>query len=236
MTCPITERLGVYALGAADTAERMLIESHLPSCPACRAELARLEPLPGLLARVPAHLVRSDPPPVRPERAPAAPIIATGTTPARRARASAGRWRVAALVAAAAALGAAGGIWITYPAPNPAPAGVTLSGANPVTHVRVTITLTATSWGTSIRLLAWGLPLNQQCRLIVRSRGGGTEVTGAWDAWRAGPVSIPASAAWRPADIASLQVATTSRSLVTITTGRASAAVQTASPPSRPRG
>lgn len=219
MTCPITVRLGVYALGAADTAERMLVESHLASCPACRAELAHLEPLPRLLASVPAHLVKSDPPPARSRRA---PVFAAGSTPARRAGASAGRWRVAAAVAAAvAALGAAGGIWIAQPTPNQPRSGVTLSGANPATHVRVTVTLTGTSWGTSIRVLAWGLPLNQSCRLIVRSRRGGTEVAGAWDAWRAGPVSIPASAPWRLADIASLQVATTSRSLVTITAVRA---------------
>jgi predicted anti-sigma-YlaC factor YlaD len=220
MTCPITVRLGVYALGAADTAERMLVESHLASCPACRAELARLEPLPGLLARIPAHLVRADPPPAAPKRA---RVIAARSAPAGRARVLAGRWRGAAAVAAAAVLGTAGGIWIAQPAPTPATAGVTLSGANPVTHVRVTVTLTATSWGTSIRLLARGLPLNQQCRLIIRSRGGETEVTGAWDAWQAGPVSIPASAAWRPADIASLQIATTSRTLVTITAARATA-------------
>jgi Putative zinc-finger len=232
MTCPITVRLGVYALGAADTSERMLIESHLASCPACRTELACLEPLPGLLARVPAHLVRADPLPARPKRE---RVIAAGDTPAGRARTSAGRRRVAAAVAAAAALGVAGGVWIAQPAPTPAPAGVTLSGANPVTHVRVTVTLTATSWGTSIRLLAWGLPLNQQCRLIVRSRSGETEVTGAWDAWQAGPVSIPASAGWRPADIASLQIATTSRSLVTITAARAEAAVPATLPPPGPR-
>jgi Putative zinc-finger len=230
MTCPITVRLGVYALGAADTAERELVESHLPSCPACRAELAHLEPLPGLLARVPAHLARTDPRSARPQRAPAARIIAAGTTPAGPSRASARRWRAAAAVAAAAALGGAGGIWIAQPTPNPAPAGVTLSGANPVTHVRVTVTLTRTSWGTSIRLRAWGLPLNQPCQLIVRSRGGGTEITGAWDAWRAGPVTIPASAAWRPADISSLQVATASRSLVTITAARTGTATRTASP------
>ena len=235
MTCPITVRLGVYALGAADTAERLLVELDLPSCPACRAELARLAPLPRLLARVPAHLVRTGPRPATPELTPAARIIAPGSTPAGQARASARPWRSAAAVAAAAALGAAGGIWIAQPAPNPAPAGVTLSAANPVTHVRVTVTLTATSWGTSIRLLAWGLPLNQPCRLIVRSRGGGTEVTGAWDAWRAGPLVIPASAAWRPADISSLQVATTSRSLVTITAVRAGTATRTASPPAGPR-
>ena len=37
MTCPVTVRLGVYALGAADAAERMLVESHLVTCRACRA-------------------------------------------------------------------------------------------------------------------------------------------------------------------------------------------------------
>ncbi|HKD87258.1 MAG TPA: hypothetical protein VKB62_01900, partial [Streptosporangiaceae bacterium] len=103
---------------------------------------------------------------------------------------------------------------------TPPPAAITLTGANPLTHVRVTVTLTGTSWGTSIRLLASGLPLNQPCQLIVRSRTGATQIAGAWDAWRAGPVTIPASAAWRPADISTLQVATPKQNLVTITAAR----------------
>jgi Putative zinc-finger len=221
MTCPVTLHLGVYALGAADPAERELVESHLAICQVCRTELARLEPLPGLLARVPAHLLRADPPPVTHERALAAPLVTAGKTRPRPARPAAGRWRgAAAVVAAAAVLGASAGIWLARPAANSLPAAITLSGANPVTHLHVTVTLTATSWGTSIRLQALGLPLNQLCRLIVRSRAGATEVAGAWDAWRSGPVSIPASASWRPADIVSLQVATTTRSLVTVTAVR----------------
>jgi hypothetical protein len=216
MTCPVTVHLGVYALGAADAAERVLVESHLPVCQVCRAELATLEPLPGLLARVPANLLRADPPPATHERALPAPLITAGKTRARQARPSARRWRGVAAIGAAAALGASAGIWFARPAANSPPAAITLSGANPVTHVSVTVTLTATSWGTSIRLQALGLPLNQLCRLIVRSRAGATEVAGVWDAWRSGPVSIPGSAAWRPADIVSLQVATTTRSLVTV--------------------
>lgn len=238
MTCPITVRLGVYALGAADDTERVLIETHLSTCWACRAELTRLEPLPGLLARVPANLLRTDLPPAsRPGHAPAGGGgTQTGATPGRKVRAAAGRWRSAAAMAAAAALGAAGGFWLaqpgaSQPAANSPPAATTLSGTNPVTHVRVTVTLTGTSWGTSIRLLASGLPLNQTCRLIVRSRSGGTEVAGAWDDWRAGPVSIPASTAWRPADIASLQVATRSGNLVTVTAVRPGAHVRPSSPP-----
>jgi len=231
MTCPITVRLGVYALGVADAAERMLVESHLSTCQACRVELARLEPLPGLLARVPANLLRADPAPARLHgRAPAARINRARNARARNARALAGRWRGVAGVAAAAVLGAVGGFWIAQPgasqkAANSPPTAITLSGANPDTHVRVTVTLTGTTWGTSIRLLAQGLPLNQPCRLIVRSRTGGTEVAGVWDAWRAGPVSIPASVAWRPADISSLQVTTPKRNLVTVTAVRSGAHV-----------
>jgi hypothetical protein len=239
MTCPITVRLGVYALGAADQAERALVESHLATCPACRAELARLEPLPGLLTQVPVELIRTDGPPASrpPVHAPAGGRVSQSLdTPARKAGGAAGRWRSVAAVAAAAAIGAAGGFWLTQPgASQPSakasPAAITLSGSNPVTHVRLTATLTGTSWGTSIRLLASGLPLNQPCRLVVRSRGGGTEVAGAWDAWHTGPVSIPASAGWRPADIASLQVATRSRNLVTVTAARPGAHARPSSHP-----
>jgi hypothetical protein len=208
MTCPITVRLGVYALGAADAGERVLIESHLAACQACRVELARLAPLPGLLARVPVNLLRPDPPP---------PPNTRAWKPTTQAR----RWKGAAAIAAAAALGVAAGFWLGRPGTSqPRPANLTLSGVNPVTHVRATVTLTATSWGTSIVLSARGLPLNQACRLIVRSRAGGTEVAGVWNAWRAGPVSIPASAGWLPRDISSLQVATTRRTLVTFTAAR----------------
>ena len=244
MTCPITVRLGVYALGVADAAECVLVESHLAACQECRAELERLEPLPGLLARVPVNLLQTDPPPASWDGgAPVAGITPAGQARARKARVAAGRWRSIAGVAAAVALGAVGGFWLarpgagqpgtSQPAVGSPPAAITLSGANRATHVRVTLVMTGTSWGTSIRLLAWGLPLNQPCRLIVRSRTGGTEVAGAWDAWRAGPVSIPASIAWRPADIYSLQVSTTRRNLVTVTAVRPSARVPSSVHPNR---
>jgi len=231
MTCPVTVRLGVYALGAADEAECLLIESHLPACQSCRAELERLQPLPALLARVPASLIRADSPaasrrgPERVAQAFRARRTRAGKPPAAMDRARPVRWRGIAAVAAAAAVGAAGGFWFAQPGANQptakvAPATVTLSGANPVTHVRVSVRLSATSWGTSIRLEAAGLPLNQTCWLIVRSRSGGSEIAGTWQAWARRPMTIPASAAWRLADIASLQVTTASRNLVTVTAVR----------------
>jgi hypothetical protein len=240
MSCPVTVHLGVYALGAAEAAERVLVESHLSTCVTCQTELARLEPLPELLARVPVHLLGIDAPASRLDGCgPADRITQPAATPGRRARAAARRWRgVVGMAAGAAMLGAAGGFWLAHPgasqpAANSPAAAITMSGTNPATHVRVRVTMTATSWGSSIRLTVWGLPLNQPCRLIVRSRAGATEVTGAWDAWRPGPVSVPASAAWRPADISSLRVATTSRSLVTLTAARPGARVRPSSLPQR---
>jgi hypothetical protein len=43
-----------------------------------------------------------------------------------------------------------------------------------------------------------------------------TEVSGVWDAWAKGPVSIPGSASWLPSDIASLEVTTSAKGLVTM--------------------
>jgi hypothetical protein len=226
MSCQMMMSLGVYVLGAADAGERAQIEAHLPGCPACQAELTRLAPLPGLLAGVPSDL--------RPEgkvsdegALHAAPASTRGrpqgrwrvaaVAPARPGARPDLRWRLAAVAASAAAVaGAAGGFWLAGTGTGSRPTTVTLSGANPAMRVSGTAALTATSWGTSIQLHLRGLPLNVRCRLIVHSRTGATEVSGVWDAWSDGPISVPASADWRPSDIASLEVATPARTLVTI--------------------
>jgi hypothetical protein len=231
MTCQTVVSLGVYLLGAADASERLRVEAHLPGCAACRAELARLAPLPGLLARVPPDLRLAAPAPAvfslaapgpvaapaRARRGPPRGVLAPG-----RPRRSRPRWAAVLTAVAAAVAGLAGG-YLLAPhggAGQSAAPAMTVSGANPAAHVRAVAALTATSWGTSIRLRVSGLPLNVQCWLVVRSRSGQSEVAGVWDAWSPGPVTVPASAAWRPSDIASLQVKTATRSLVTIAAGR----------------
>jgi len=208
MSCQMMMSLGVYVLGAADAGERARVEAHLPDCPVCRAELMRLAPLPGLLADVPSGL--------RPEGnkpGEAAGQAAPGGTRARPGR----RWRIAAVAACLAAIaGAAGGYWLAPTGTAHRPATVTLSGANPGMRVSATAALTATSWGTRIQLNLRGLPLNVPCRLIVHSRTGATEVSGVWESWSEGPISVPASADWRVSDITSLEVATPAKTLVTI--------------------
>jgi predicted anti-sigma-YlaC factor YlaD len=206
MTCQMTMSLGVYVLGAADAHERARVEDHLPECPACRTELARLRPLPGLLASVPVDMRAGQ------RRAGTAGQPARVSRPGRPRR----TWRAPAAVCAAAAAGVAGGWWLAPAGTGQPPAADVLSAANPATHVSATAALTATSWGTSIQLRLRGLPLNVQCRLIVRSQAGATEVAGVWDAWQAGPITVPASAGWLPSDIASLQVAAGGKTLVVI--------------------
>jgi len=241
MTCQTSLFLGVYVLGAANATERLVVETHLPDCAECRAELGRLAPLPGLLARLPAGLLAADGTtadavgaPAGVARAPAdgpaaAPPMA-GTRrrraaprrPVARIRSVRPRW-AAALTAAAAATGLVCGL-VLAPAAGSRPAAarpaIVLSAADRLTRVHATAALTATSWGTSIQLRASGIPENVLCRLIVHSRGGETEVAGVWDAWSTGPVTIPASAGLRPADIADLQLRTATRTLLTIPAGR----------------
>jgi len=208
MSCLMMMSLGVYVLGAADGAERARVEAHLPGCPACQAELMKLAPLPGMLAGIPGEMRAQPDPPGR---------IAGRPAPAGARIRPARRWRaIAAAACVAAAAGTAGGIWLTATGAAPRPATVTLSATNPATHVSATAVLTPTSWGTSIQLRLRGAPLNVPCRLIARSRAGATEVTGVWAAWRDGPITVPGSVGLRPSDIASLQVATTAETLVTI--------------------
>ena len=223
MTCAMMISLGVYVLGAADTAERQRLEAHLPTCPACRAELTRLAPLPGLLAGIPETMRDTARSRSRPASSPGRPAWSPGHPawrPGRTLRHDGARLRRAAGAAAClAAAAVTAGFLLSSGSGGHRVAPLTLVGTNPATHVSATATLTSTSWGTSIQLQVRGLPENVECRLVVRSRTGRTEVSGVWDAWQDGPVSIPASASWRPSDIASLQVTTTTENLVTISAG-----------------
>jgi hypothetical protein len=208
MTCLMMTSLGVYVLGAADTDEEWQLEAHLPDCPECQAELRRLEPLPGLLAAIPESIREMPPSPGHQAQQP------------RRAQAHRGvrrRWAAAA-AAAFVAGGVSGGLWLSSIGSGHQAVPLTLTGTDPATHVTATATLTATSWGSSIQLRVRGFPKDVQCHLVVRSLYGRTEVSGAWDAyaWQEGSLTIPASASWAPSDIASLQVTTPTKTLLTI--------------------
>lgn len=239
MTCVVTPSLGIYVLGAAGAEERRAIEEHLPGCRACREELARLSPLPGLLSCVPADQVPAglSGATVRGLHQAGGAVPDEGTpAPVRPRPGRARRWRVPGLVAAAAAVGVAigflaapgggddagagpaGGSAAARPGGGAAGSVVMFTGSDQATHVQGTAALTSTSWGSTIDLWLHGRLLGTRCELVVRSRTGGREVAGSWNAWGAGWVVVPASTGWEPSQIASLQVQTSNGDLVTMTT------------------
>jgi hypothetical protein len=213
MTCPMMMSLGVYVLGAADPDERRRLEAHLPGCQKCLAELRRLAPLPGLLAGIP-QAVRATPPAPGRQAAPARWAPARWAPPGRAPARGRTRRRLSVGAAACLAAGVTGAVWLLSGSGGRPATMLTFAGTDPVTHVSATATVTATSWGSSIQLQVSGLPENVECRLVVRSAAGRTEVSGAWDAWAKGTESIPGSASWLPSDIASLEVTTSAKNLV----------------------
>ncbi len=217
MNCPVTMSLSAYVLGGADTREQLLLADHIPGCPACREELAHLEPIPGLLARLPPAMV------------PGGVLPSPAAGPRGLTRLPGRAWRATALTAAALAVGLGAGFSLAAlgTSPSAAPAasaaaadGVTFSGNNPAAHVRATAVLTATSWGTRIELQLSGAPRNQQCSLIVVTRAGASEQAGIWSAWSDGPITVPASASWHLYDITRLTIMSGARRLATLTARR----------------
>ena len=62
-TCAgIRSQLGVYLTGAIAPDDRVVVVRHLAACDRCRAELAGLAGLPGLLRRPPVQAAAQDPP------------------------------------------------------------------------------------------------------------------------------------------------------------------------------
>ena len=62
-TCAgIRPQLGVYLTGAIAPADRAVVVRHLAACVGCRAELAGLAGLPGLLRRPPVQVAAQEPP------------------------------------------------------------------------------------------------------------------------------------------------------------------------------
>ena len=61
MCAGIRPLLGVYLTGAIAPADRAVVVRHLAACADCRAELAGLAGLPGLLRRPPVHAAAQAP-------------------------------------------------------------------------------------------------------------------------------------------------------------------------------
>jgi anti-sigma factor RsiW len=117
----LRELLGAYALGAAEPRERAALAAHLPTCPACQAELAELR---GAVAALPLTVEEREPPPALRARIEAAarqdlaaaprreaqPLASPPVTISPAAAPAARRWLQSGWLAAAALLVVAAGL------------------------------------------------------------------------------------------------------------------------------
>jgi hypothetical protein len=212
-TCDITTSIGAYLLGSLESGEWVTIDQHVRECEVCQADLVRLAGLPGLMAQLSIDEVIAD-------------VIdqpTTATTIPRSPR-TLRKWLATAALIIAIAGSVAGGLLARTTGPSPAagPSSVrsqtfTLTGSNTTTRVRGSASLRAESWGTEIWVTLHGVPGGVQCALVVRARDGRSVVGGTWSSGNStAGVWVPASAPFRPSQIASLEVATPTKRLITL--------------------
>lgn len=103
MTDRFTHDAAPYVLGALAPEERRAFEEHLAGCESCMAEVRDFAGLPGLLSRLPAEEVLSEP-----EDQPEPPSLLAPLLVRVRSERRARRWRTALVGAAAACLAAVG--------------------------------------------------------------------------------------------------------------------------------
>ncbi|CRK58652.1 PROBABLE CONSERVED MEMBRANE PROTEIN [Alloactinosynnema sp. L-07] len=193
-------------LGALDPADRAGFEHHLPGCDACRAELLRLAPLPGLLHRITLADFEDLPEPdLSPADEPARVLELPREKPEPRKRR-----RLAALaVAAVTVLALGAGVVFVVRSQLPAePAGVSWSATDPGSGVGVDVELIDRPWGTEVKVTMRDVPPGKPCKLVVRGRDGSKETAGWWSTSPVAGEVIPGSTSIDLAHIATVDIVT----------------------------
>jgi anti-sigma factor RsiW len=210
MTCPLGLSLGAYALGSLTGREREDVAAHLRDCTQCRDELAGMAGVVGLLHRlsVPSETAPDSLPPQ------AGAVISPKHT-AKRAR-----WRrpKVLMTAVTAVVLAITGV-LTVPltglvrgdrtSTRDVATSATWSARDPASGVVASARMQPQQWGTSVQLRLTHLPARLECRLVVTRMDGSGQTIGTWRSGYRGSVTVPAATAVSPADIATLDVVTT---------------------------
>ncbi|MBX7432124.1 zf-HC2 domain-containing protein [Mycobacterium sp. Y57] len=207
-----------YVFGSLSTTERREFETHLPACPACRAAVAELSGMPGLLAKVDlADVCALDgepdgpPPPLR-------------DTVVSRVRSGRRRTRVvAAALAAAAAVLLAGGVAVLARPEivglqrgeqQPAAQGASMAPMTEVTPtpIHATVDLTGYGWGTRIDMACsygeWGArnDVSEPLGMVVVGHDGSRDQVATW-LGISGATALPsATTPLQPEEIAAVQL------------------------------
>jgi anti-sigma factor RsiW len=166
--------LGAYVLGALDDDERRRVEEHVRACPSCAAELAELEGLPALLARV-------RPEDVEPVRVAPSPGLFDRVAEAAQVRPVHRTRRLVLAAAAAAAVLGAGVVW------SQDDGGGTWTASSG--QLELTVSAREAREGSALDITVAGLPAGQDCELVVVDREGDRHPAGEWSATYSGKAS-----------------------------------------------
>jgi anti-sigma factor RsiW len=162
--------LGAHALEQLQEDERIGLQAHLEGCPECRAELAALEPVVGMLPH--ADPARFGPAP-RPPAELGQRISATIEGEKRRARQRRRRRTFGgfALGGAAAALATAVLLLFVFQGGDQNPRQQ-VRFANLPEGISIDATLEPHAYGTEIHMYVHGVPSGTLCRVWLRGPGG----------------------------------------------------------------
>jgi hypothetical protein len=221
MTCPMLVESGVYVLGALAPAQRQAYERHLSTCAECRAEVADLAILPGLMGRLDETAVGVD------EEIQAPPTVLPAVIGRVRRRRRNHRFAAIAGAVAAACVALVVGLTMpTHPSQSVAAPSVTPSASasvpavalhpmapvNKPSIVTASIAVQDVAGGTRIvgtckyAGLANDYPGPVNFALYVVPKHGQRERVGSWSAEPGDSQPIQGMTWWPSSDIASVQL------------------------------
>lgn len=213
---------GAYVLGALDEAERLAFEGHLGGCDECRAAVAEISGVPGLLGLVPADVAaamtadRTEEDERPAGHAPGEPVPTSvlgalmSAVRAQEVRERRRRWVAGLSAAAVLVLGVVVGRQADLPWEQQEPSPgveqqlelVAVGGAQvPVT---ATVLLTAVDWGTRIDVTCAyddqgagsgtpGYGPSGPYSLVVHDEEGRSEEVATWQGAHGGTITVPGS-------------------------------------------
>jgi hypothetical protein len=219
------EFLGAYVMGLVDDAdERALIEAHLATCETCRAEVAELTGLRGVLDAVPRQSVLDDLAALDAADAPAPPgtddlLLRRTLKEVRDESRSSRRLRALGVAAGIVVVAAAAGIGghlvakeIYVEAPPAAvqePAEV-VTATDAATGVALTARITPAGTWTRLNVSVTGVPVGTYCQIVAVADDGHRDVAGSWLIGTPRPGKprrgVDGSTAIAPEDLSSVEI------------------------------
>lgn len=212
------DQLAAYAIGLLDDKDAQATEAHVAGCLRCRQELTELREVDGALRGMPPELFLDGPPPG------GELVLQRTLRQVRTERERSGvrrRQRRLALIAAALAVlvgvGAAGvalgrvttSETITARPTLPVTGTRLLTGFDPFTGARMTVTVTPAAGWVRIKATLVGIPSGERCTLVVIDRNRDRYIAASWLASPAAEtngITIDGAAVVAPADLAAVAV------------------------------